>query len=87
MSSRRGPSKALERMFNTGDLQYASDTVVPGAVDHQEPPGTDAAVHLRDVVRTLRTAFPDLRFEVHEVLCEGHIVATRSTMTGTIKGP
>jgi SnoaL-like polyketide cyclase len=43
--------------------------------------------HLKQVIATLRTAFPDLHFEVHEMLCEGDVVACRSTMTGTHQGP
>src|SRR5689334_17229908 len=79
--------EGFERMFNSGDLSYVDDAVAPGAVDHQEPPGTDVAAHLKEVISTLLTAFPDLRFEVHEILCERDIVASRSTMTGTHRGP
>jgi hypothetical protein len=43
--------------------------------------------HLKQVIATLRTAFPDLHFEVHEMLCEGDVVACRSTMTDTHQGP
>jgi len=34
----------------------------------------------------LRTAFPDLHFEIHEMLAERDLVAFRSTMTGTNRG-
>lgn len=79
--------EGFERMFNNGDLDYVEQATAPGAVDHQEPDGTDFASHLKEVITTLRTAFPDLRFEVHEILAEGEIVACRSTMTGTHQGP
>lgn len=79
--------EGFERMFNRGELDYIDEAVAPGAVDHQEPEGTDFANHLKQVVRTLRVAFPDLRFEVHEILADGNIVACRSTMTGTHQGP
>jgi steroid delta-isomerase-like uncharacterized protein len=79
--------EGFDRMFNKGDLAYVDDAFAPGAVDHQEPPGTHVAAHLKEVISTLRTAFPDLRFDVHEILCEGDIVASRSTMTGTHRGP
>ena len=79
--------EGFERMFNQGDLDYVDQAIAPGAVDHQEPDGTDFAAHLREVVTTLRAAFPDLRFDVHEILAHGDIVACRSTMTGTHQGP
>jgi steroid delta-isomerase-like uncharacterized protein len=79
--------EGFERMFNQGELDYVEQGTAPGAVDHQEPEGTDFVAHLKDVILTLRTAFPDLRFEVHEILAEGEIVACRSTMTGTHDGP
>jgi predicted ester cyclase len=78
--------EGFERMFNDGDLDYVDDAVAPGAVDHQEEPGTDFAAHLKHVIATLRDAFADLRFELHEVLAEGDVVACRSTMTGTHGG-
>jgi predicted ester cyclase len=79
--------EAFERMFNNGELDYLEEGIAPGAVDHQEPEGTDFAAHLKEVIVTLRRAFPDLRFDVPEILAEGHTVACRSTMTGTHQGP
>jgi steroid delta-isomerase-like uncharacterized protein len=79
--------EGFERMFNQGDLDYVDTALAPGAVDHQEPDGTDFAAHLKNVISTLRTAFPDLRFDAHELVCEGDTVACRSTMTGTHQGP
>jgi steroid delta-isomerase-like uncharacterized protein len=79
--------ESFELMFGQGDLDHVDASVAAGAVDHQSPPGTDMVAHLRLVVRTLRDAFPDLRFDVHEVLCEGDVVACRSTMTGTHRAP
>ncbi|MGZ4401195.1 MAG: ester cyclase [Gaiellaceae bacterium] len=79
--------EGFERMFNDGDLAYVDTVVAPNAVDHQEPPGTDVASHLKQVISTLRDAFPDLRFEVEEMIGEGDTVACRSTMTGTHQGP
>jgi predicted ester cyclase len=82
-----GTREAFERMFNQGDLDYVDGALAPGAVDHQEPEGTEIGPHLKEVISTLRAAFPDLHFELHEVLGEGDIVACRSTMTGTHQAP
>ena len=79
--------EGFERMFNNGELEYVDEAMAPGGIDHQEPEGTDIVEHLKEVITVLRTAFPDLRFEVHEMLAEGDVVATRSTMTGTHTAP
>jgi steroid delta-isomerase-like uncharacterized protein len=78
--------EGFERMFNQGDLAYVDEALDPAGTDYQEPLGTDFIAHLKEVVTVMREAFPDLRFEVHEVIAEGDIVATRSTMTGTHRG-
>lgn len=84
---KRRTREGFERMFNRGELDFVDETVAVGAVDHQEPAGTDMAAHLKQVIATLRTAFPDLHFELHQMLCEEDLVACRSTMTGTHRGP
>lgn len=76
----------VERAFNQGDLAAVDEHLAPDAIDHQEPPGTDFRAHLKQVISALRTAFPDLHFEIHDILAEGEIVAFRSTMTGTQAG-
>jgi predicted ester cyclase len=77
----------MERAFNEGDLTIVDEALVPDGIDHQEPLGTNFARHLKEVITMLRTAFPDLHFEIHEMLAEGELVAFRSTMTGTHRGP
>jgi steroid delta-isomerase-like uncharacterized protein len=76
-----------ERAFNEGDLTIVDVALTQDGIDHQEPLGTNFATHLKAVITMLRTAFPDLHFEIHEMLAEGELVAFRSTMTGTHRGP
>jgi predicted ester cyclase len=78
--------EGFERMFNRGEVDYADAAIATGGVDHQEPLGTSFPPHLKKVVTTLRTGFPDLHFEVHQIISEGDLVACRSTMTGTHLG-
>src|SRR6058998_1329922 len=76
----------MERTFNEGDLTIVDESLVPDGVDHQEPLGTNFCSHLKEVITMLRTAFPDLHFEIHDILAEGDIVSFRSTMAGTHLG-
>jgi steroid delta-isomerase-like uncharacterized protein len=76
----------MERAFNQGDLDAVDVHMGTTAVDHQEPAGVNFTIHLKQVITALRTAFPDLHFEIHDMLAEGEIVAFRSTMTGTHLG-
>jgi predicted ester cyclase len=78
--------EGFERTFNQGDVAYADTAIPTEAVDHQEPLGASFPPHLKKVVTTLRTGFPDLHFEVHHMIAEGDTVACRSTMTGTHLG-
>jgi predicted ester cyclase len=78
--------RGFEEMFNRGDLSVVDELVADRGEDHQEAPGTDFAAHLKDVITKMRTAFPDLHFEIHHMLAEGDMVAARSTMTGTHEG-
>lgn len=84
--NRKLTREVLERGFNQGDLTVFDTHMDPAGIDHQEPPGTDLIAHLKEVVSRLRTAFPDLQFEIHDMVAEGEIVAFRSTMTGTHSG-
>ncbi|WP_161883571.1 ester cyclase [Deinococcus alpinitundrae] len=77
----------FDRAFNHGDTSVFDEHVPASGTDHQENPGTEMRPHLKEIVTMLRTAFPDLHFEIHDALAEGEIVAVHSTMTGTHLGP
>ena len=78
--------EGFERMFNQGDLDYVDQALAVGSTDHQEAEGTSFAPHLKQVIATLRTGFPDLHFEVEAMVGEGNVVFSRSMMTGTHLG-
>lgn len=77
----------MERAFNEGDLTIVDAALTQDGIDHQEPLGANFATHLKAVITMLRSAFSDLHFEIHDMLAEGELVAFRSTMTGTHRGP
>jgi predicted ester cyclase len=71
-----------------GDLSVVDELIAPDFLNHEAPPGRDRGPEsMRGVATMLRTAFPDLRFTIEELVAEGDIVAGRLTMSGTHEGP
>ena len=79
-------ARVFEEAFNHGQLAVIDEVVADGAVDHQHADEPSFAEHLKQVVTAMRTAFPDLHFEITELIAEGEWVACHSIMTGTNTG-
>jgi len=78
----------VEEVMNGGDLEAADELVAPGHVNHDPtvpavPPGPEG---VKELIGMYRAAFPDIRFETGEMICEGDTVAHRWTFTGTHQG-
>jgi predicted ester cyclase len=78
--------RVFDEAFNHGELAIIDESVAPNGVDHQHPNEPSFAQHLKEVVIAMRTAFPDLHFEVTQMIGEGDWVACYSVMTGTNTG-
>lgn len=80
--------RATEEFFNQGDLtaadRYFSDDYVWNPGDGLSPP-RDREGHKQDYVR-LRTAMPNLKLSIDDMLADGDKVVTRFTITGTQTG-
>ena len=79
----------VERIFEAPRAHVFSVWTDPKLIPEWWGDGT--VVEVMDVrpggTYRFRTAFPDLRFDADELVCEGETVACRSTMTGTHQGP
>jgi predicted ester cyclase len=84
--NKRAARRVFEEAFNRGELAAIDDTVTDGAIDHQHPDEPSFREHLKQVVVSMRTAFPDLHFAITEMIGEGEWVALHSVMTGTQTG-
>lgn len=85
-----GTNKALIRRFydqvwNKGEYWAADDLVAPKYVRHGPQPirGRDG---IREIVRGVRKAFPDLFISVEDLVAEGDRVAVRWHAYGTHEG-
>ena len=80
--------RTYEQLLNEGDLSVADEIVSAEFINHEAPPGRDRGPEsLRGLATMLRTAFPDLHFEIEELVAEGDTVAGRLMMSGTHEGP
>ena len=80
--------RTYEEVLNRGILDVADELVAPDFLNHEAPPGRNRGPEsMRGLATMLRTAFPDLRFTIEELVGEGDTVAGRVTLSGTHEGP
>jgi len=76
----------MNELWSDGNLDAADELVAINHVHHlgdEELHGPDG---LKGAVSWLRSAFPDLRFEIDDVVSDGDRVVLRWTATGTHDG-
>ncbi|MGB3329012.1 MAG: ester cyclase [Thermomicrobiales bacterium] len=87
LDNRQVVAAVFDECFNKGNVDLLPQYIAVGGHDHQHPDEADFVKHLSDVIVALRTAFPDLHFEIDQMIAEGPWVALHSVMTGTHLGP
>ena len=76
-----------EKVITEGFIDSAVDFVWEDVVEQVPLPGQGPGLEgLKDILRVMRSAFPDLDFSVKEQIAEGDRVASRFEWTGTHKG-
>jgi steroid delta-isomerase-like uncharacterized protein len=76
-----------EELWSQGDLEAIPELVAENFVDHHPLPGAPPGREgLAALVTTWRTAFPDMREMVEDLIAEGDKVVGRFTMRGTHSG-
>ncbi len=77
----------IEEVLNQGQLDAADRFFWEDMVEQVPFPGQGPGIEgLKDVVRGMRAAFPDMHWRVEEQLTEGDRVLTRFEWTGTHEG-
>jgi steroid delta-isomerase-like uncharacterized protein len=77
----------IDETINRGEIDTAAQFVWEDVVEQVPFPGQGPGVEgLKDVLRGMRNAFPDLNFAVEEQIAEGDKVLTRFEWTGTHRG-
>ncbi len=76
-----------EEVITQGDMGVAAQFVWEDVVEQVPFPGQGPGLEgLKDVLRGMRAAFPDLDFSIKEQITEDDKVATRFEWTGTHQG-
>ena len=84
-------NKALvQRMIQlqvNGDLNTVDQVIAPNWVDHNPPmPLPQGYEGFKQLTMAFRSAFPDMRIEIEDILAEGDNVAARMRLRGTNSG-
>ena len=90
--SKRVARRFIEELWNGRRLELADELVAPDCVTHQlrsgaEDEGTPRTPDMiKHHVAEWLAAFPDLRFQIEQMIAEGDQVMTRCVMQGTHEG-
>jgi steroid delta-isomerase-like uncharacterized protein len=85
-------NKALvRRLFvddiSAGDATVAAEIIHPDFVDHTNPPGMQHGLEGHNaIVALFKASFPDMQWQIKEMVAEGDRVVARTTMEATYAG-
>ena len=78
----------VEEIFNRGNMSQADEFLAPDFVEREElPPGIPRDREgVKQLATMLRSAFPDFKATIDDIVAEGDKVVIRQTWSGTHKG-
>jgi predicted ester cyclase len=79
--------RLLEEVWNEGDLDAVDKYLATDAAEQRAPTGREYSPEaIKEDVAAFRSAFPDIRVTIDDVIAEGDKVAYRATWRGTHQG-
>lgn len=75
-----------DELWNKGNLDVLDEAFAAHCSFHDPTFPSDRITGMKEKVRELRQAVPDLHLDVHDVLADGDLTAARWTMGGTSRG-
>lgn len=80
-------ARIWEEVYSQGDVSVVDEVMDERYLNHDLLPGEEpGAEGVKQFALSLRGAFPDLRFNVEEMLAKDDLVVTRWLATGTHEG-
>jgi len=80
--------RLMSEVFNRGNISLIDELFAPDFVEHEElPPGIPAGSEgVKQLTTMFRSAFPDFKATINDIIAEGDKVVIRQTWSGTHKG-
>ena len=76
----------FERAFRTGDQATIDELCDPDLVDHNPAPDHEPTLAgFKQKTAEFAALFPDLQEDLQDIIADGHTVATRWIVTGTLQ--
>jgi predicted ester cyclase len=86
-TNRRLVRRMIEEVINANDEAAREEVVHPDFHDPTNPPGMRHGLDgNRQIVALFHRSFPDVRWDILDMIAEGDIVVVRLAMTGTHRG-
>ena len=79
--------KLVEEIINRGNISLADEIMTPDFIEHEGAPGLSKDREgFKQSIPMLRSAFPDFKATIDDIVAEGDKVVIRQTWSGTQKG-
>ncbi len=78
--------RVIDEIFNKGDLSVIPALIAPGYIMNSPAGKIEGQEGFKQYIITARTAFPDLKLTIDEMVGEGDKLAAQIVVTGTFKG-
>jgi predicted ester cyclase len=80
-------TRMVEEVVNQGNMDVVDELFHPDYIDHSAPPGAPGGLEgVKAIFNMFRSAFPDVKFTIQDMVGEGDIVATLVSGEGTNTG-
>lgn len=78
----------IETIFNRGETSRIAEFLAPSYKYHNDTEGSSSGPDsVVQIVKSFRTAFPDLKIEILSQIADGDLVVSRAITRGTHEGP
>ena len=79
--------KLVEEVFNKGNISLVDEIMSPDFIEHEDVPGmSNDRGGSKQMISMLRSAFPDFKATIEDIVAEGDKVVIHMTWSGTQNG-